>query len=335
MAGVVSYIDQHVQVGQESVIGTAVAANRQLQTLLYTFQDNPTTQQVRPQGQRVDALSFVNTNDMLLTLAGNLDYIESLIALEQWLGAASVTTPSGATNARQRVYDLPLTGAITPKTLTMQLGDSTYVDQFAGAELVTMGCTYMRTAAPALTGSGYAQPKLAGGTTFTASPTTYALQPVEGAHLNFYVDDTGADLGTTQITEEVLSAGWTVSDLRTPFWAADRTQTSYKKSLSSSGVKAELKLTLGYSSAIRTLLDDLMGGATRFLRIENVGALIDSGTPDYYFTHNADIAFQITSLAARKNDNEVYAVDVTADIVGDPTWGHAFQITSITDQATL
>ena len=41
MAGVVAYIDQHVQVGQETTAGTPVAANRQLQTLMYTSQDNP------------------------------------------------------------------------------------------------------------------------------------------------------------------------------------------------------------------------------------------------------------------------------------------------------
>lgn len=335
MAGVVAYIDQHVQVGQETTAGTPVPANRQLQTLMYTFQDNPATQQVRPQGQRFDALSFVNTNDLLLTLAGNLDYIESLVAIEQWLGTVTPTTPVGATNARQRVYDVPLTGTITPKTLTMQLGDASYVDQFAGAELVTMGCTYQRTTAPALTGSGFAHPKLAGGTSFTASPTKYALHPVEGAHLNFYVDPTGAGLGTTQITEEVLTAGWTVSDLRTPFWAADRSQTTYKKSLSSQGVKAELKMTLGWSSVVRTLIDDLIAGNTRFLRIENQGAIIDVGTPNFYFLHQADMAFQLTSLAARKNDNEVYAVDLTCDVVGDATWGHALQLTSVTDLTAI
>lgn len=332
MAGVVAYIDQHVQAGIESTIGTAVAADKQLQTLMFSFQDALGTQAVRPQGQRVDALSVLNTEYTVLGLTGEADYIESLVALEMLLGTVTPTVPVGGTTSHQRVYDVPLTGAITPSTRTLQYGDATYANQAAGAELVTLGCTYNRQKAPALTGSGFALAPLVGGTTFTASPTKYALHPIEGSHLNFYIDSTGAGLGGTQITEEVLDASWNIAGLRVPFWAADRSQLSYKKSVSSNAAALTVKLTLGESSVTRALISTLKSGNTQFLRISNQGAIIES---TIHFLHQVDAAMQLTGISAYKNDGEVYAYDVDFTVVGDSTWGHAMQITSITDLATL
>lgn len=333
MAGVEAFIDKRVQVGSESTSGTPVPTTKKLQTLMFTFQDAVDTQQTRPQGQRFDARSDVNKRHTVLGVSGEMDYIEFLIALEMWAGTVT-PTPVG-TNGQKRVFDIPLTGAVTPKTRTFQYGDSNYVDQFAGGELTTLGVTYNRDSKPAITGSGYALAKLAGGTTFTASPTSYTLEPVLGNHLNFYLDDTGAGLGTTQITEEIMSAGWTGADIRVPFWAADRLQTSYKKSLSNSGFKPEAKITVGYNAAIRTILDGLLAGDTKFLRIEDQGPLIEVGTPNVYFLHQTDIAVQLSAVDAWKNDGEVFALDLTLDIVGDATWGHGLMITSVTNLATL
>lgn len=335
MAGVEAYIDKRVQTGIETTAGTPVATTKKLQTLMWSFQDSVDTQQTRPQGQRFDARSDVNKRHTVLGLTGELDYIESLVALEMWLGAGVLTTPSGAVLARQRVYDVPMTGAVTPKTRTMQYGDSVYADQFAGAEVTGLGVSYNRDSKPALTGAGYALLRLAGGTTFSGGATSFALQPVLGSHLNFYLDDTGAGLGTTQISEEVLSAAWTANDIRVPFWAADRSQSSYKKSLSNSAFKPELKLTLGYSSAIRTIIDALTSGATKFFRIQDQGPLIEATTPNYYFLHQADMAIQLSAIDAWKNDGEVFALDLTFDIVGDTTWGHGLQITSVTNLTSL
>lgn len=332
MAGVVAWIDQVVQIGQEATIYTEVPANRLLQLIKFNLKQDPATVQVRPTGQRVDAASFVNTILTDVTISGPIDYHEFLLAAEMMFGAATPSVPVGGTLSHERVYELLRSGAITPKTTTVQWGDATYANQAAGMELVTMSGTYDRENGSVLSASGYAVAQDGAGTTLTASPTTYSISPARGPHLNFYLDTTGAGLGGTQILEEVLSVQWTISNLRKPFWAANRAKTSYTKSLSAESAVSQVVLSLGESAAIRTVVNNMLAGATYFLRVDNQGPLIEGSITQQ---HRADIAIQLQSMTEYKNANSVYARDLTCVMVHDATWGHSFMLDSITDLATL
>lgn len=275
MPGVSAYIDQRVQAAQETTPNTPVAAGKRLQTLTMEFTDEVDTSQFHPTGYRFDTLSMLNKAWTGIKAGGPLSFTESLYVIEAALGSVSPTTVG--VNGRKRVYDVPLTGAISPKTLTTQFGDDTYANQAAGAFFASIGAKYSREANAEWDGvEGFAQRLLDGGTTFTAAPTTVPEQPVRGPHLNFYLDSTGAGLGTTQITEEVLTSGWSLKDLLVLFWAADRSQPSYKKALSNEGGKYAAKLGLGESSVIRAIDAALMLGRTYFLRIENKGDQLDN-----------------------------------------------------------
>jgi hypothetical protein len=198
-----------------------------------------------------------------------------LFLVEAWLGTVAPTTVG--VNGRRRIYDLPLTGAVTPKAFTSQFGDDTYANQAAYCFLTSFGAKYSREKGGELDGvDGFGLRSLVGGTTFTPAPTVLPLSPVVGSNLNFYLDTTGAGLGVTQITEEVLDASWNVKDLQKPFWAADRAQPSWKKPISNEGGKYTAKLSLGESAVVRAIDNWLMLNRTYFLRISNKGDYVDN-----------------------------------------------------------
>lgn len=275
MPGVVAYIDQRTQLAQESTPNTPVAAGKRMQQVAFEFGDEVDTQQFNPTGHRFDSLSLLNKVWTSLKGSGPVSYTEFLYLIEAMVGAASPSTQG--VNGKLRNYSIPLTGALSPKTLTTQFGDDTYANQAAGAFLASIGAKYSRDNGAMLDGvEGYAQRILTGGTTFTPTPTTVALEPVIGPHLNFYLDTTGAGIGVTQITEEVLEGSWNLKDILKLFWAADRSQASYKKALSNESGKYTSKLSLGESSVTRAIDAALSLGRTYFLRIENKGDMLDN-----------------------------------------------------------
>jgi hypothetical protein len=275
MPGVVAYIDQRTQLAQETVAGTPVAAGKRMQQVAFAFGDEVDTTQFNPTGHRFDSLSLLNKVWTSLKGSGPVSYTEFLYLIEAMVGAASPSTQG--VNGKLRSYDIPLTGALSPKTLTTQFGDDTYANQAAYAFFPSLGAKYVRDSGAMLDGvEGIAQRILTGGVTFTPAPTTVALSPVIGPHQSFYLDSTGAGLGGTQITEEVLEASWNLKDILKVFWAADRSQTSWKKPLSNESGKYTAKLSLGESSVTRAIDAALMLGRTYFLRIENKGDMLDN-----------------------------------------------------------
>ena len=337
MGTVQAYIDQRIQVGQESSSGTPASCNRKLQELMLGFKDELTTRQVRPPGHRFDTDSFVEEEWTSLTIAGAIDFYEQHLPLEAMCGAATPTTPVGGTLSKQRIYDVPISGAVTPQSFTAQWGDNTFVNQAAYIVVPTLGGTYSREKGGDMTGAAFGGLILPGGTTFTggANPygsSPYTTHPALGKYLNFYLDTTGAGLGTTQILEEVLEAKWNIQDLFKPFWAADRAQTAWKRPISNEAGKYTADITFGESSTVRTIIDALRSQQTYFLRIEMLGPLIEGSI---HFLHQVDLAVKLITTSEWKNGNSVYARDVSLDIVEDPTWGHGALVTTVCDLATL
>src|SRR5487761_2279805 len=193
-------IDQTVQIGQEPSPGTGTAANRKLNTIVIEPSDEITTKSYRPQGHRHNATV---TEDMAMsswTATGPVDYRESLYLIENIFGTVTPTLLPGATKSYQRIYTVPLSGKLTPKTWIGQWGDANNVNPMLS------GC------------AGIAQPKTTG-VTFTASPTSDGIQPAVRTQTNYYLDTTGAGIGVTQITDEILSSDWTYKGAYGPRWA--------------------------------------------------------------------------------------------------------------------
>jgi hypothetical protein len=202
MGNVLSDLNQVVQLGQEGTSGTPVSASKRLQSMKITFGDEMDIAKFRPQGRRFTGYTEVEKEWTDFDIAGRALYTEILYAIEMAFGSVSPSTVGTVT--KKRVYDVPLTGDITPKTTTMQWGDSTHAYQAPYAHCLDFGMKWDRESGVDVSGMGLAQ--LKSDTTLTASPTLLALQPILGSHINYYLDAQGGTIGSTQITEEVLDA---------------------------------------------------------------------------------------------------------------------------------
>lgn len=264
------------QLGWESPIGSGGPTTYNMQSLTIEPADEIAVNEYAAQGHRFDTVVAINQSWSSFGVTGPALYTEALLAVENAFGTSAPTTPAGAVTARKRVYDMPLTGSITPRTWTAQFGDaSDNVNSLAYGLLTDFGLKYDREKGVDLDGvAGLAQ-IIQTASAFTPSPTTLADVPVLGSHVNYYLDTSGAALGTTQISDEVLDLTWGIKGLKGPRWVSDRSQASYKGHVDMRP-KSDVKLSMAESSVTRAILANLRIGQTYFIRANAQGQLIDN-----------------------------------------------------------
>lgn len=320
-------IDQTIQIGQESSPGAGGNANRRLDSMVIAPSDEITTKSYRPQGHRHTS---VVTEDMAMSsfdVTGPVDFRETLYAIENIFGTVAPTLLSGATKSYQRVYTVPLTGKLSPKTWILQWGDSNNVNQMLYALITGIGMKHEAEASPTLTGTkGIGQPKTTGAT-FTASPTNDGIQPVVRTNTNYYMDSSGANLGVTQITDEILSCEWSYDGVYGPRWASNRSYQSFAGHVDLAP-KTDCKMAIAEGTFSRSL----NVGQTYFLRIDDQGPIIEGS---HTFGLTVDLAVKLTKPTKWGDGKGVYQRDMQFELVEDLTWNNALIITSVTDLATL
>lgn len=264
------------QLGFESSPGAGGAANYAIQATMIEQADEVATVDIAAQGHRFDTGVAIDKAWSTLKLSGRALYTETLLAIENICGTVAPTTPAGALTARKRVYDVPLTGLITPRTWTGQFGDpSDNVNQWALGFLTDLGFKADRDSGVNLDGlAGLAQ-IIATGSSFTASPTALPNIPIDGAHMEFYLDSTGAALGTTKLPDELLGTAWSIKGLKAARWVADRTLASFK-GYTDLKPKCAVSLDMAEDATTRALVSQLRLGQRLFLRINAQGPLIDN-----------------------------------------------------------
>lgn len=333
MGQVVSSSNVVSQLGQESVIGGGGSAGKKLRSLMIEPSDEQTIREIMAQGHRFDtgtvidkSWSSFNCSEKVMT------YTEHLYCLENIFGASSVTLID--TMTQQRVYNVALTGSITPKTWTHQWGDpADNVNQYGYGLLVDYDEKWDRDSGVSNSGTGIAQ-LISTGNTFTSSPTSLAEVPVGAADFNVYLDTTGAGLGTTQITDEIAILEWSIKGMKSERWAANRSDASFAGHVDLKP-KTEAKITFYEGSVARPIIASLKTGSTYFLRIDAQGPLIETGTPNEYYMARRDMAIKLLKNAPLKDSKGIYGRELQFVIVEDATWGKALVLTSQTKEATL
>lgn len=320
-------IDQTWQIGQEATPGAGGGANRVLNSMQINPSDEVTTKSYRPQGHRHTTVVTEDLASSSFDVTGPIDFRESLYAIENIFGTATPTLVVGATKTYQRVYSVGLTGKLSPKTWVGQWGDANNVNQMIYMLLTGIGMKHSAEESPTFTSSkGIAQPKTTG-QTFTTAPVNDGIEPVVRTQTNYYCDSTGAGLGTTQITDEILSDEWSYDGLYGPRWASNRAYSSW-----AGHVDLAPKTAAKLSIAEGTFARSLNVGQTYFLRIDDEGPIIEGS---HTFGLMIDMAIKLTKPTKWGDSKGVYMRDMEFEIVEDATWQHALQITSITDLATL
>lgn len=126
------------QIGIETVPGTAVAANRRLRSIGFTSQANAEFEEIIAQGSKIPSVVYPTVEWNALSMAGALTYTEVVYALSMIFGPAAISTPGGATLARDWLWTPGAADPWEPVTITLEQGSRVRAQRSAFALLVAL-----------------------------------------------------------------------------------------------------------------------------------------------------------------------------------------------------
>jgi hypothetical protein len=263
-------------------------------------------------------------------LSGWLDFNSLVYLLSGAYGAATPALHSPSTTAYDWNWDAVLSGPASPKTYTIEQGDT------VRAQKHTYGLIndfqYKITRSEATFSAGMIGQAITDAITLTTLTTSaeLAISSVLGKYINIYYDTTSGAIGTT-IFAKPLEIAFAKSGIYVPFWTLNRTNTSFTSHLDMAP-KTTIKMLTEADAAGMALLTDLQADATtiKYMRVEAVGPTIDAGN-SLKATINHDMAVRVSNVQPWKDSGGVYAIEWEFEIVEDPTWGHSdkFLVTNL------
>lgn len=178
---------------------------------------------------------------------------------------------------------------------------------------------------------------LTGGTTpavaiSTATVTDLGDVVVQSTDVSVALADSAATLGAASALTNALSASWRMSDVWGQFWPLKRGE-SFSDVLDID-LTAEVKLKVLADADGMALLSKMRTGTSKFIRISavsetNIGA---TSTP---YSNTIDAALKVKSVSEFSDEDGVYAIEWTFEIVHDATWGKSTEVTTVCSLAAL
>lgn len=319
-------IFEGVQIGVESTPGTAVAANKLLQSISIQPGVKAEIGKFRPLGRKFPSLALPGKEWVEAKLTGMPTFDELPYILASVVKNVSPTAEG--TTGKKWTHSPSSTGPDAYKTYTCEQGSSLRAHRFAYG--VVTGVTFNFTREGVSLDGAMIGRELEDGVTLTASPTAIPAVPVLGKQVSVYLADTYAGLsGATALNP--LSASWALTDRFAPFWALNASYTSFVEPVESEP-KLECKLKLPADATGMGLLTTMRNGATKFMRIEAVGGEIEA-TKNYRFT--LDTAVKVMNVSEFSDEDGVFAIEWTFEAFHDATWGKAFEAIVINTLASL
>lgn len=326
-----STLNQTVQIGVETTPGTSVAATKRLTSLSIEPSVSVEKDNFRPSGQKFQSLSILGKEWTEASLSGRATYTELQYVLSSVMNTPTITAGgAGNTGSYTWVFAPASTGDDTPKTFTVEHGSSVRADKFTYGLVTEFGMTFSRDSIE-ISGSMMGR-ALVDSITMTASPTVLALVPIIPTQVSVYLNDTFAAIGTTKLTR-LISGDFNLGSRFGPVWVVDAANPSFITHIESEP-DLSCTLTLQADAQGMALLTQLRDGATKYLRIEAIGALIPAQTTaTYKFT--LDLACKVSDTGGFSDADGVYAVEFSFIGVHDTTFGKAVSVTLVNDQAAL
>lgn len=313
---------QTTQIGVESVMGTAVAANKLLLGTSIESKIEAEVKTYRPYGQKFATVTALGKEWASAALSGPLTYTDWTYLMASAIAYAA-PAQQAATTAYKWTASMSQLVADTIKSYTIEVGDTNRAHKLAHGLVNNLGYTINRDEAT-IKGSIIGQ-RISDGITMTATPTAIALVPVLPTQVDITLDATSAGLGTTKLLR-VLSADFETGERYSPVWPVDSAQTSFA-TYTEKEPAPKLKLKMAADSVGMTRLTDMRAGTKAFIRIKGTGALIAS---TYYNTFQHDVCGIVSEVGDFTDEDGLYAVEWTFTPVYDSGWGKSmeFQITN-------
>ena len=322
-----SSLNQNIQIGVESVHGTAVAATKRLQSIGIEPSISVEKDNFRPIGSKFNALSTLGKEWAEASLSGRATYTELQYLFSSVINSPVVTTTGGAT---EWVFTPSNRADDDPKTYTIEHGSGVRADRFSYGLVTEVGLTFNRSAIE-VSGSMMARAIEDGITMTSTGVTALPLVPVLPTQVSVYLDDTAAALGTTKLTR-MISGEFHLGARFGPVWVLDAANPSFVNHIETAPDLTST-LTLQADSQGMGLLGNLRDGDTKFLRIEAIGGMIGATSTPYRLA--IDLAGKVSDTGGFSDADGVYAIEFSLLGVNDAVWDKAVQVTLVNDQSTL
>lgn len=321
-----SSISQVVQLGVEATPGTAVAASKRLQSMGIEPSPNLETSQFRPAGSKYNTLSIAGKEWTTAAITGRPVFDEIIYPL-----ASVLTTPvvSGAGVAKTWTFTPSAVSEDNPKTFTVEQGSAFRAHRFVQALVTAFSLSFTRDAIEM--GGTMLGEAIEDGIAMTGAPTVLPLVPVVPATVCVYLDDDFGDLGTTKLSR-LLALEWGIADRFGPLWTIDCDEDSYAATIEQAP-NLTTGMTMEADAAGMGLLVTARAGATKYMRIEAIGPVIDAG-PDTYRLR-IDMPVKVTETGGFSDEDGVYAVQWSTTGVDDGDFGGPLEVEVVNTTTAL
>lgn len=333
-------VNETIQLGLESVLGTAVPSNKLMAMLEMVPDIELDMKQFTGQGRQQAAVVLPNKDFVTgkYSSKGNdgdaVSYIELLYVLSALYGRPTPTTHPTGTNVKDWLFDAPLAGdpANPVATYTAQQGSAARAHQYAG--LIYTGIQMKGTRDGVSMSGSYVAQKVTDGATLTVSPTRLNLDPVLGADWTVYRDPTNAALGTTQLLR-VFEWTYTYDAVWAVLWPGNKAASNNTwATIVRMMPKHELEIKQEADAQGMAALTDARAGTTEFIRVDMQGRVFSAadgtlGAGDNLLSREIkmDMAAKVSDKISLADGNDLLEATVKYTVVEDTTWNHAAQIT--------
>jgi DUF971 family protein len=323
-------LTQGVQLGVESTPGTSVAANKKLQSTSIETKVMAEINSFRPMGTKYATTEILGKEWSEFEIEGQGSYQDTSYLLASCLAYAA-PVEIATSGAYTWTFAPSSTAEDTVKTYTVEHGSAVRAHKLTNALITEIEYDFTRDGVE-VSGSGIGQ-RVEDGITLTATPDTVAEKPMLPTDVDVYIDSTSAGLGGTKLTR-AMNVNVKVSDRFGPVWVLNSANSSFVSTIETEP-SAEITVMVEADTQGMGLLTDMRSTATKFLRVsatsaDNAG---NSGTNKYKFEWDA--AVKVKEVGDFSDEDGIYAIEWTFDMVHDPTWGKAYTVSCVNSLTDL
>lgn len=333
-------VAQRTQIGLEATPGIAIPATKTLQSLSVELSPSVESTPFRPRGFKYPTVVAANKEWAEGSLEGVPTYDEVVYPLASVFGRppAPVQMMDGEdpTGAFMWTFDTNSNAPDLPATFTVEQGDATRAERSTFVTFTDFGLTFSRDEV-GVSGS------VIGSTLDRTNPLTVGatavapnLVPILPGQVCVYVSDDPATLGDVSThLPTVLSVEPSVGGKYGAVWFLNCLVAGFSGVVEQAEPDFTLDLTAEANDAGMAWADLFRTGATRFVRIEATGPQIAAGVEGSNYRFTWDLAVKVLEPGEYSDEDGVYAVGPSLQVVHDADWGKASHIEVVNTVASL
>lgn len=321
-----SALTQGVQIGVETTPGTSVAANKKFQSIGIGPAGQVDIQKFRPMGSKWPTIEVPGKEWVEADIEGVGSYTELLYFFNSCLVAAN-PVQEGATTAYTTTFTPAQSTEDTLKTYTVEQGGSVRAHKFTYG-IVTELELDMNREGVEVTGSMLGQ-QLQDNIALTGSPTAIQQKPILPMDIDLFLDTTSGGLGTTKQLR-VLNVNWALGDRVGPVWVLNSANNSWVAHVETEPTM-QITVLMEADAQGMAILTDMRAGTTKFMRV--VATSDDLAGTAFPYKLQIDAAVKVNDMGEFSDEDGVYAIEWTYDVVYDATWNKSQEV-KLTSQIT-